>query len=71
MSANNTRGHSAVHPGLRGHSCGKNYPLTVIGIGRKFAVLDCRTGNETRPRLTYKEAELDLYGLRLRNLIHS
>lgn len=70
-TANQTLGHSAMHPGLRGHSCGDNYPLTIIGIGRKFAVLDCRTGNESEPRLSYQEAEIDLYSLRLRNLMHS
>ena len=70
-TANETRGHSAVNPGLRGHSCGDNYPLTVIGVGRKFAVLDCRTGNESTPRLSYQEAEIDLYSLRQRNLMHS
>ena len=70
-TANQTRGHSAMNPGLRGHSCGDNYPLVVIGVGRKFAVLNCKSGAETTPRMSYKEAEIDLYSLRLRNLMHS
>ena len=69
--ANQTKGHSAAHPGLRGHSCGGNYPLTVIMQGHKWVAFDCRTGNMGEPRLTYKEAEIDLYSIRVRNLIHS
>lgn len=71
QTANNTKGHSAVNPGLRGHSCGDNYPLTVIGVGSKWCVLNCRSGSESELRLTYKEAEIDMYSLRVRNLMHS
>lgn len=69
-----TRGHSAANPGLRGHSCGENYPLTVIGQGYpqvRYRVLNCRTGQEGELRRSYKEAEIDLYSIRVRNLIHS
>lgn len=71
QTANITKGHSAAHPGLRGHSCGDNYPLTVIAQGTRWAAFDCRTGNTGVLRLTYQEAEIDLYSLRLRNLMHS
>lgn len=75
-SANKTRGHSAANPGLRGHSCGSNYPLTVIakgiiGQGLQWLVLNCKTGEESNPRRSYNEAEIDLYGIRMRNMIHS
>lgn len=70
-AANQTKGHSAANPGLRGHSCGDNYPLTVINVGGMWRVLNCRTGQESYSRLTYKEAEIDLYSIRLRNLMHS
>jgi len=73
-TANQTRGHSASNPGLRGHSCGENYPLTVIGQGApltQYRVLNCRTGQEGKLRRSYKEAEIDLYAIRVRDLIHS
>lgn len=28
-----TKGHHAAHPGLRGHSTGKHYPWSIVGIG--------------------------------------
>jgi hypothetical protein len=74
--ANQTIGHSAANPGLRGHSCGSNYPLTVIakgiiGQGLHWLVLNCKTGEESNPRRSYKEAEIDLYSIRMRNCMHS
>lgn len=76
MSAHQIKGHSAANPGLRGHSCGSNYPLAVIAQGArqgaiKFLVLNCKTGAESNPRRTYQEAEMDLYSIRMRNLMHS
>ena len=70
-----TRGHRADAPGLRGHSCGEFYPYTVIGIGHgpevvKWAAMDCRTGNTGREFRTYQEAELDVVGLKIRNLVN-
>jgi len=73
-SANQTKGHSAVNPGLRGHSCGENYPLTVIGQGApvtQYRVFNCSTGRVGTLRHSYREAEIDLYSIRLRNLMHS
>lgn len=73
---NQTIGHSATNPGLRGHSCSSNYPLTVIakgiiGQGLQWLVLNCKTGQESNPRRSYKEAEIDLYSIRMRNCMHS
>jgi len=64
-----TKGHNAQQAGLRGHSIGNTFPLTVIGFGDgDFAVLDCRTSNIGRRWPTYQAALIDLFGLRLRNL---
>lgn len=71
-----TRGHRADAPGLRGHSCGTLYPYTVIGIGKgpqqtlAWTAMDCRTGNSGREFRSYREAELDIVGLKVRNLIN-
>lgn len=74
-NAYQTRGHSATAPGLRGHSCGDTYPLIVIARGRPAApmwhVFNCRTGAEGRACRTYAEANIDLYSIKVRNLIHS
>lgn len=32
-AALDTKGHSAEHGGLRGHSIGEHYPLSVVGVG--------------------------------------
>ncbi len=70
-----TRGHRANAPGLRGHSCGSLYPYTVIAIGhgperKTWTAMDCRTGRTGREFLSYQEAELDVVGLKVRNLIN-
>lgn len=68
-------GHGAKTGGLQRHSVGDMYPFTVIAKGVpgriKWHAMDLRTGNEGHPRPTYKEAELDVYSVRLRNLMHS
>lgn len=74
-TAYQTKGHRADAPGLRGHSCGDMYPYTVIAIGhgpvqKKWAAMDCRTGNVGREFLTYREAEMDIASLKIRNLIN-
>lgn len=74
-SAYETRGHRADAPGLRGHSCGEMYPYTVIAIGHgpyvlKWAAMDCRTGQVGREFRSYQEAQLDIVGLKVRNLIN-
>ena len=71
QSANITRGHSAVNPGLRGHSCGAAYPLVVINVGGKWVAFNCKTGREGVKRRTYQEAEIDLHSILIRNLMHS
>ena len=68
-----TRGHAASAPGLRGHSIGSLYPYTVVAIGAyptRYAVMDLRTGRTGHERPTYAAAELDLHGVRIRNLIN-
>lgn len=52
-----TTGHAAVAGGLRGHSLGAEYPLTVIGKGDGFVLFNVLTGEELSPvRRTYAEA---------------
>lgn len=68
-----TKGHAAKAPGLRGHSIGAMYPYTVIALGVspvRYAAMDLRTGRTGQDRPTYAAAELDVYGLRIRNLIN-
>lgn len=58
--------------GLQQHSVGDLFPYTVIGTGDgRWCAFDTRTGNEGDKRLTYKEAEIDVHALRLRNMMHS
>lgn len=56
MENTNTTGHSAVAGGLRGHSMGDTYPLTVIGLGDGFARYNLLTGETGPARPTYDEA---------------
>lgn len=78
-SAANYTGHGTKTGGLQQHSLGGLYPYAVIAKGdcsRGLAALDwvatdLRTGNESRPHRSYKEAELTAWSLRLRNLMHS
>lgn len=63
--------------GIQGHSKGPMYPYTVIAKGNpheapvRFCAYDLRTGNEGEQRGTYKEAEIDVYSLKLRNMMHT
>lgn len=69
-----TRGHSAAAPGLRAHSIGDTYPLTVIAVGvspTQYQVFDCRTGNVGERRPSYQAALIDLYAIRVRDLVNS
>lgn len=69
-----TRGHSAANPGLRGHSCGDHYPLAVVAIGPVnavgYRVENLKTGRVSDVFRTYKEAEIALIGIRIRDLIN-
>lgn len=68
---NETRGHAAVQPGLRGHSIGGTFPYTIIGFGDgDFAVFDCRTSQTGQRHFTYQAARIELAGLQLRNLVN-
>lgn len=70
-------GHGANTGGLQGHSVGSDYPYTIIGVADRldaptqWQVMDTRTGNRGTPRRTYREADIDLASLKLRNLMHS
>lgn len=68
-------GHGAKTGGLQGHSVGDLYPYTVIGVSKSgalyWSVMDTRTGAEGFRRRSYQEAVLDIFGLRLRNLMNS
>lgn len=63
-AANDTRGHSAANPGLRGHSCGDNYPLTISGSPSGWRVFNCKTGVESRPFCSYQDAAKEMAWLR-------
>lgn len=72
----NYTGHGDNTGGLQRHSVGEMYPYTVIHYGSlqgplEYAAYDLRTGNEGKRRLTYKEAEIDVYSLKIRNMMHS
>lgn len=64
-------GHGQNTGGLQGHSIGDEYPYMVAGVIDGFAVLDTRTGTMGAHRHTYREAEIDLHSLKIRNLMHS
>lgn len=68
-------GHGDNTGGLQRHSVGPLYPYTIIQKGCPDALqhvaFDLRTGKEGTPRRTYKEAELDVHSLKLRNMMHS
>ena len=53
---NATTGHSTVAGGLRGHSMGDTYPLTVIGLGNGYASYNLLTGETGPVRPTYNAA---------------
>ena len=68
-------GHGANTGGLQAHSTGPLMPFMIQSVGlpdsRQFQVLDSRTGNTGRMHRTYHEAEMEVFSLRLRNLMHS
>lgn len=46
-SGDGTLGHSLVHGGLRGHSIGDIYPISVVAVGAfpvTWGAFDCRNG---------------------------
>lgn len=75
QSAALTKGHSASNPGLRGHSVGPTYPYVVAAKGRidalDWVAMDLRTGNTSRSCRSYKEAEIEMFSLLVRNMMHS
>lgn len=75
MSQVNYTGHGARTGGLQAHSCGPMMPYMIQAVGRpgglSWQVLDSRTGNTSRMCRTYREAEIEMYGLRVRNMMHS
>lgn len=68
-------GHGSNTGGLQRHSIGSLYPYTVIAKGDPahpdWCAMDLRTGKEGRLYRTYKEAEIDVGTLLVRNLMHS
>ena len=68
-------GHGSNTGGLQRHSIGALYPYTVIAKGLPNSLvwhaMDLRTGNEGKGHRTYKEAEIDVATLLVRNLMHS
>ena len=70
MPATETRGHRSDAPGLRGHSTGQDYPLTVIMVGSQWTVFHCGTGRTGHLRPTYLAAYQDLVSVRLRDMMH-
>lgn len=69
--SNDYQAHGARTGGLQGHSVSEQYPYTVIGIGERWAAMDLRTGRTGNKHRTYREAEIDIAGLKLRNLMNS
>lgn len=69
-------GHGVGTGGLQMHSIGAEYPYCIMGSMRHadaptdWKVMDTRTGNTGVPRRTYKEAEIDLWSLKIRNMMH-
>lgn len=60
--------------GVQEHSKGDMYPYTVIAKGRIDALdwhaMDLRTSKLGPPRRTYKEAQIDVHGIQIRNMMH-
>ena len=58
--------------GIQRHSMGDMFPYTVAGTGNgMWCAMDLRTGKEGHLRRTYKEAEIDVHSLKLRNMMHN
>lgn len=70
-------GHGAGTGGLQAHSVGAEYPYTIVGTQAHseaptgWYCMDTRTGKRGTPRRSYKEAEIDLWSLKIRNMMHS
>lgn len=61
MNTNETKGHRLDDPGLRGHSVGRDYPFSVVGLGRDdggidWAVQNLKTGVWHSSRTTCEHA---------------
>ena len=58
--ADQTKGHRASAPGLRGHSCGDLYPLTIVGtnFGRSWYAQNAITGKVTGLFKSQRAAEI-------------
>ena len=53
-----SKGHSAVQGGLRGHSLGHEYPFTVSKIGDRYQAYHCLHPEKSGPAVdTYEEAK--------------
>lgn len=69
-------GHGANTGGLQAHSVGPEYPYTVIGVQRgpdgplRWAVMDTRNGQIGVDKATHKECEIEIYSLKVRNMMH-
>jgi expansin (peptidoglycan-binding protein) len=63
--------------GLQKHSIGSDYPFTTAGTMKhadapvEWRVMGCRTGNLSQHFRTYKEAQMHIASLRLRDMMHS
>lgn len=66
----------AGNGGLQRHSIGDEYPYMVVGTQQncksptKWYTMDLRTGARGILRHSYKEAEIDLWSLKTRNMMH-
>lgn len=76
MSVVQYTGHAGTS-GLQQHSIGPEYPYTIVGTQAhadaptQWYVMDTRTGKGGEKRRSYREAEIDLYSLKVRNMMHS
>lgn len=68
-------GHGARTGGLQAHSTGPMMPYMIQAVGRpgglSWQVLDSRSGSVSRLCHTYREAEIEYYSIRARNMMHS
>lgn len=76
MSAVAYTGHGTHTGGLQAHSVGEEYPYTIVGTQAhadaptQWYVFDTRTGSRGTLRNSYTEAKIDLWGLKIRNMMH-
>jgi len=70
-------GHGNDTGGLQRHSIGPEYQYTIIGVQRgpegalRWAVMDTRNGQIGADKATHRECEIEVYSLKLRNMMHS